>query len=67
MIDPIEYELTNHPNNLTEVPKEIEEIGEAVEKIKAEIAKFIIGQDEQINYLISGLFPVFPESSLPLI
>jgi MoxR-like ATPase len=56
MIDPIEYELTNHPNNLTEVPKEIEEIGEAVEKIKAEIAKFIIGQDEQINYLISGLF-----------
>jgi MoxR-like ATPase len=56
MIDPIEYELTNHPNNLTEVPKEIEEIGEAVEKIKAEIAKFIIGQDDQINYLISGLF-----------
>ena len=56
MIDPIEYELTNHPNNLTELPKEIEEIGEAVEKIKAEIAKFIIGQDEQINYLISGLF-----------
>ena len=56
MIDSVENELTNQENNLSEIPKEIAEIGEAVEKIKTEIAKFIIGQEEQINYLIAGLF-----------
>ena len=56
MIDSVENELTNQENNLSEIPNEIAEIGEAVEKIKTEIAKFIIGQDEQINYLIAGLF-----------
>jgi len=37
-------------------PKEIEEIRIVVAAIKNEINKFIIGQDEQINYLITALF-----------
>ena len=56
MIEPSENELIEAQNNLPDIPAEIQEIGEAVDQIKAEIAKFIIGQEEQINYLIAGLF-----------
>ncbi|MFM9945355.1 MAG: AAA family ATPase [Bacteroidia bacterium] len=56
MIEPTENEAVNEESSVIKIPKEIEEIGEAVAGIKAEIAKFIIGQEEQINYLIAGLF-----------
>jgi MoxR-like ATPase len=35
---------------------DIDEIRTSVNKIKNEIGKFIIGQDEQINYLLASLF-----------
>jgi MoxR-like ATPase len=35
---------------------DIDEIRTSVNKIKNEISKFIIGQDEQINYLLASLF-----------
>jgi MoxR-like ATPase len=59
MLTPNEQSNLNPPNNtpleFEETPKEISEISHSVMQIKAEIAKFIIGQDEQINYLIAAL------------
>ncbi len=54
MIEPTENEAPLDAL-IPEIPKEIKEIGEAVVEIKSEIGKFIIGQSEQIDYLIAGL------------
>jgi len=56
MLDSSENLPSITENSLFEISQDIEEIGKVVTKIKAEIAKFIIGQNEQIDYLIAGLF-----------
>lgn len=56
MIEPTENETLNDSIQIPEIPEEIKEIGEAVAGIKAQIAKFIIGQETPVNYLIAALF-----------
>ena len=57
-LDPIEQsaELQETPiDNTPTINPEIQEIGKGVADIRREISRFIIGQDDQINYLIAAL------------
>ncbi len=55
MIEQPENLPINQEDILPQIPTEIQEIGNTVDGIKHEIGKFIIGQSEQIDYLIAGL------------
>lgn len=57
-LDPIEQsaELQETPiDNTPTINPEIQEIGKGVADIRREISRFIIGQDDQVNYLIAAL------------
>lgn len=57
-LDPIEQsaDLQEPPiDNTPTINPEIQEIGKGVADIRREISRFIIGQDDQVNYLIAAL------------
>jgi MoxR-like ATPase len=57
-LDPIEQsaEIQETPiDNTPTINPEIQEIGKGVADIRREISRFIIGQDDQVNYLIAAL------------